>query len=88
MQVAIDQFGRMVLPKPLRDDFHLMPGDQLEASSEGDAIVLRPVREATAVRMKDGVLVVSATATGDLREALARHRQERLGREAGRRRRP
>ena len=41
MQLTLDRFGRMVLPKSIRDDFGLRPGDVLEAEEQKDAIVLR-----------------------------------------------
>ncbi len=40
--VHIDQAGRIVLPKPLRDRFHLRNGDTLAVEAKGDAIELRP----------------------------------------------
>ncbi len=34
----------MVIPKPLREELHLEPGDSLEMESAGEQITLRPVR--------------------------------------------
>jgi AbrB family looped-hinge helix DNA binding protein len=34
----------MVIPKPLREELHLEPGDGLELESTGEKITLRPVR--------------------------------------------
>lgn len=45
MQVKVDKFGRMVLPKEIRDDFDLVPGSVLDVEETPDAIVLRPVVE-------------------------------------------
>lgn len=78
MQVTIDKFGRMVLPKPIRDDLGLMPGSVLEVEEQQESIVLRPVRSERVVREKDGVLVYSGQPEEDLGDAVVRHRQERL----------
>lgn len=40
----IDKAGRVVIPKPLREELHLEPGDSLEMESAGEQITLRPVR--------------------------------------------
>ena len=86
MQLTIDRFGRVVLPKSMRDNLGLGPGDRLEASEEGDTIVLRPVRDQGFLTDKGGVLVFTDTATGDVEGAVAAHRQERLKRASGWRR--
>lgn len=78
MQVAIDRFGRMVLPKAVRDDFGLRPGDKLDATEQGDAIVLRPVREGGVVRSKSGLLVVGSPACGNVESAVNAHRNDRI----------
>ena len=78
MQLTIDRFGRVVLPKGLRDGLGLTPGAVLEVDGQAECIVLRPVREADAARMKDGLLVASGRPTGDLRGAVAAHRRARL----------
>ncbi|MBT3295644.1 MAG: AbrB/MazE/SpoVT family DNA-binding domain-containing protein [Verrucomicrobia bacterium] len=83
MQLVLDKSGRMVLPKAVRDDFALEPGDLLDLQEQSDCIVLRPVNERSAVKSKNGLLVVSSAPAGDLRKAVAAHRQTRLRRAAG-----
>lgn len=56
--LTIDGAGRLVLPKPVRDELQLSPGDSLELESSGDEIVLRPVRGAAIMRKKKGVWVM------------------------------
>ena len=54
--LSIDRAGRVVLPKPLRDRFHLREGDTLSLEVKGNAIELRPAKKGGLVR-KNGVLV-------------------------------
>src|SRR5258705_11330460 len=44
-KLILDQAGRILLPKILRRELHLGPGDTLQLESEGDEITLRPVRQ-------------------------------------------
>ena len=46
-KLTLDKAGRVVIPKRLRDKFHLAAGDALELESAGEEIVLRPVRQET-----------------------------------------
>ncbi len=55
--VTIDKAGRVVLPKPLRDELHLEPGDTLALVSEGEKVTLQPVRSGSSMRNEDGVWV-------------------------------
>jgi AbrB family looped-hinge helix DNA binding protein len=56
-RLTIDSAGRVVLPKPLRDELHLAPGDTLELESSGERILLRPVRAAAPLNTEQGVWV-------------------------------
>ncbi|MGC2060325.1 MAG: AbrB/MazE/SpoVT family DNA-binding domain-containing protein [Candidatus Sulfotelmatobacter sp.] len=56
--LTIDRAGRLVLPKPVRDELQLAAGDSLELESSEDQIVLRPVRGAATLRKKQGVWVM------------------------------
>jgi AbrB family looped-hinge helix DNA binding protein len=43
IRLTIDKAGRVVIPKPLREELHLEAGDALEMESAGEQITLRPV---------------------------------------------
>jgi AbrB family looped-hinge helix DNA binding protein len=46
-----------VLPKPVRDELQLSPGDSLEVESSEERIILRPVRGSGRIYKKQGVWV-------------------------------
>ncbi len=56
--LTIDKAGRVVLPKPVRDQLQLSAGDSLVLDSAEDRIVLRPVREAVGMRKKQGIWIL------------------------------
>jgi len=56
-KVTLDRAGRVVLPKPLRDELHISPGDTLDLSVTGDEVTLRPRRGATPLQKERGVWV-------------------------------
>lgn len=56
-QVTLDKAGRIVLPKPLRDELRLQAGDTLEVESSSDEITLRPTRGNAQLRKKHGIWV-------------------------------
>lgn len=55
--ITIDKAGRVVLPKPVRDELQLSPGDSIEVESSEDRIVLRPARSKGRIYKKHGVWV-------------------------------
>ena len=55
--VSIDKAGRLVLPKPLRERMRLGPGDNLLVESEGERIILRPVRAEVSLKKEYGIWV-------------------------------
>lgn len=57
MKLTVDKAGRIVLPKPFRDELHLEPGDALDIQSSGEELTLRPVRGEAQLRKKHGVWV-------------------------------
>lgn len=85
MQMTLDRFGRMVLPKMIRDHFGLQPGDVIEAEEHSDAIVLRPVTPTGCIRREGRALVFTGKATGDIAGVLGGVRDARLNRMAGKR---
>ena len=78
MQTTIDRFGRIVLPKKLRDDFNLVPGSQINIEENGQEIILKPIHGEPSLRLKEGVLIFSGVPLGDLNSAVATHRERRI----------
>ena len=82
MQLVVDKFGRVVLPKALRESHDLGPGERMDVEERPECLILRPARQRSVVTKRDGLLVVSGSAEGDLTQALARHRRERIDHES------
>jgi AbrB family looped-hinge helix DNA binding protein len=64
--IQIDKAGRVVLPKPLRQQFNLLPGDKLRLSVEGNGFRLEPAGTGGELVRKGSVLVF----TGDFAESI------------------
>ena len=43
MQTTITSKGQVTLPKPIRDQLHLRPGDKIDFTLEGDGLRVTPV---------------------------------------------
>ena len=79
-RLIIDKGGRVVIPKTLREELHLEPGDALEMESAGEQITLRPVRGTGPLIKEHGVWVFRAgqpMAASATDEMLQQIREER-----------
>jgi AbrB family looped-hinge helix DNA binding protein len=82
--LTLDKAGRVVLPKPVRDEMQLRAGDSLELESSEDRIVLRPRRGGTGLHKKQGIWVfstgepISAEATDKVLRDLRNERELRF----------
>jgi AbrB family looped-hinge helix DNA binding protein len=81
-RLVIDKAGRVVIPKPLREELHLEPGDALEMESAGEQITLRPARGTGPLTMEHGVWVfyagqpLSASATDEMLRQIREERDQ------------
>ncbi len=78
METSLDRFGRIVIPKKIREDFNLKAGSPIRIEEGDQAIILKPIHGEPNLHVKDGVLVFTGTPLEDLGDALARHREERM----------
>lgn len=78
METSLDRFGRIVIPKKIREDFNLKPGSPILIEEGEQAIILKPIHGEPNLHIKDGVLVFTGTPLEDLSDALAKHREERM----------
>lgn len=77
MEVTVDKFGRIVVPKNLRDSLGIAPGMRLEIEQIGREILLRLPAEASNLRDEGGVLVYCGRLIGDVEETIQQVREQR-----------
>jgi AbrB family looped-hinge helix DNA binding protein len=87
--IQIDKAGRVVLPKPLREQFNLVPGDKLRLSVEGNAFKLEPTDAAGKVVKQGSVLVFTGgfaepVTTAKVKEMIEAEREGRISAVSGR----
>lgn len=86
MYVTLDKFGRVLIPKPVRERLGLVPGTSLKLEIGEQDILLRARRSESSLVEEDGLLVCTAEWTGSatnldtvaLIEASRRDRTEKL----------
>jgi AbrB family looped-hinge helix DNA binding protein len=86
--IPMDQAGRVVLPKAVRQELALEPGDVLKVSIRGAAVTLTPNKEVTGLVRKGKALVFSTAgeailSAGTVEELLEAERDEHRSRTAG-----
>lgn len=78
--VEIDQAGRLVVPKKLRDALHLLPGTRVSLRLQGESIVLKPDMTSANAYQKKGLWVYHASdsvSADDIRHYLEQGRNDR-----------
>ena len=82
-KLTLDQAGRVLIPKALRQELHLGPGDALQIENAGDEITLRPLRPKTLLAKEHGVWVYQGEPCGDsIADLLDRDRESRIREQA------
>lgn len=61
--ITVDRAGRILIPKTLRQELQIGPGNVIELQSEGEQITLRPVRPKALLKKERGVWVYQGDAT-------------------------
>jgi AbrB family looped-hinge helix DNA binding protein len=60
VEATVDDVGRIVLPKPLRDRLHLVPGTKVDVSEYGDGLHVTAVSRTARLIEVDGRLCAAA----------------------------
>jgi AbrB family looped-hinge helix DNA binding protein len=78
MELIFDKFGRVVIPKPVREGHGLGPGSGVKLIEEGDDIILRPLHKENRLIRKNGILMFTGEWPEelDIVEFIHRKRQE------------
>lgn len=78
METQIDKFGRVVIPKVVRDHLGLKTGSVLYVEEDNHNIVLKVADHIPQIVVKGGIVVYSGHATDDLESTIQRERDDRL----------
>lgn len=78
MNVVVDRFGRLVLPKAVRNHFGLTAGSELDLEEVAGTIVLRLIDERPPLEINNGVLVFTGKTVGNIDAVLSDVRNDRL----------
>lgn len=62
--VPIDKAGRVVLPKHVRDELAIHPGDMLKVTIQGNEVLLQPKKESGGLVRRGRALVFSTGSAG------------------------
>jgi AbrB family looped-hinge helix DNA binding protein len=65
MELKVDKFGRVVLPKKLREHLGVGLSLRVEVKETRDGILLKPVRRESGLMMKDGILILRGSGMTD-----------------------
>jgi len=78
-KTKIDNFGRIVIPKKIRDEFGISKSSEIEINTtNNDEIIIKPGTSKPFIKNKDGVLVVCSEPVGSLEDVLEGDREERI----------
>ena len=75
--ITIDAAGRVIIPKPLRDQFGLHAGSELELRHDGAEIHLRPKTEDRPLKEVNGFLVYTGQSLVEAGDEVRRQREAR-----------
>ena len=80
METTVDNYGRIVIPKSIRKQLNLSPGEHLIIELIKDRIILKPLVSDTKVINEDGLLVLDGTLTDEnsILDMIDKTREERL----------
>jgi len=78
MQTKLDKFGRIVIPKSVRKNLGLKPGEILQLEESGEKIIIKPNQKEECLSLKDGVLVFTGSVDGDILESIKDNRKKRI----------
>jgi AbrB family looped-hinge helix DNA binding protein len=71
--------GRVLIPKALRQELHLGPGDTLQLDNAGEVLTLRPLRPKALLKKERGVWVYQGEpAHASIPDLIDREREKRL----------
>ena len=78
MLTTIDKFGRILIPKKVREHLGIKPASALNIKDDGKRIIIEPVSEEEPIVEKDGLLIFTGKVLSNLDQELELNRKQRM----------
>lgn len=78
MIANLDKYGRILIPKKVREQLNISTETKLNIDEDGNRIIIERISEEAPVVENDGVKVFTGKLKGDFSEALEHERAERM----------
>ncbi len=78
METQVDRFGRIVIPKVVREHLGLKTGSILHIEEGDHNIVLKMADHTPQIKIKGGIAVYVGQAVDDIESAIQQERDQRL----------
>ncbi len=78
MVTNLDKFGRIIIPKKLREKLGITSETTLNLADDGDRIIIEPINNDELILEKDGIFVFTGKMQEDLDKFLESDRKLRL----------
>lgn len=78
METNLDKFGRLIIPKKLREHLGITPQTRLHIEEDGNRIVIEPIQKEEALVEKEGILVFTGKLEGNANQFISADREKRM----------
>ncbi|HOT29755.1 MAG TPA: AbrB/MazE/SpoVT family DNA-binding domain-containing protein [Candidatus Ozemobacteraceae bacterium] len=78
MEAILDKFGRIVIPKEIRDALGLRPGSSFLIEEKNQGILLKPVEGTPHIKNEHGWLIFTGDLQADISNTINDVRKERF----------
>ncbi len=75
---SLDKYGRVLIPKKVREHLGIKPQSPINIIDDGQRIIIEPVHEADGLVEKDDVLIYTGKIQGELEQEIELDRAQRL----------
>lgn len=83
MITTLDKYGRIIIPKKIREQLGISSETGLHLEEDGNRIIIEPIQEEEPVVDKDGILVFTGKIQDDPGQLLEGDRQQRMNKLLG-----
>jgi AbrB family looped-hinge helix DNA binding protein len=83
MIATLDKFGRVLIPKKIREHLGISKNSSINITGEGNRIIIEPVIKNKPIIKKDGFMVFTGKIQTDMKDEISLSRSKRMSKVLG-----